>query len=738
MKSKITISLPALNKPQRDQIDALILSDREKTRLKLKEYHYKNDISHLRDKKADQIPQPPVQEPLPMNLNNIYKSVYPDSDLNLSPIIIKYLSKKTLSSATKTSNPDIFNIEKSPIPSTNAPTGRQEALNLKSWLELMEDRYLSRFTDLIKSKEGLDKEELLKVWKSIYMVGFREIERQVSVQCLERGQILEKITDGYVEIFDLFKANFDSEKERIIEGYEERIRDMARIYAEEISLMQGKIDSLEKAKETWRHSKGEIVVKVKELINYLEKLRKYEDKVKNSRGRVTYFTTYETFFNQIASNDENIPIGTNVSEKLRDDISSQLQVLAGVHSEFNIRKKKLKEIEIEINDAECVLSTLKFEHEIKEGVIKSKRRIETKSHTSVQSPVMRKPLTPSIRAIPEDEILYCEKFFRVLIDKSKDRLTHKAKISQDHIFKSITVILNRAVVLINAVTGHEYRNFRYLLYRQFVKSENRKKGEKILKNFLGGCLKFIEYKRVSVFLRLLGLGEWVSSSSFSIKSFLLYLSIFLFMQNSTVGLLLFKDSSSPIQYYPLSRSLSCLQDISPLFPKSSNLKLEVYSKNRAIPDPKQVNPLGIIELELLFEYILEEHERFIADVTKNCNEFFKLGIENKLSKELFMRLVGSLKEDYSETEADINKLIDLTVDEVSLDEGIEISCKFCTMTTEDMYRYLQELVKLKPAEAKALIRTKFILREDETIKLLIQNLDQIEIKHGLVWMKILE
>ena len=51
----------------------------------------------------------------------------------------------------------------------------------------------------------------------------------------------------------------------------------------------------------------------------------------------------------------------------------------------------------------------------------------------------------------------------------------------------------------------EAHNLRFLVYKQFVKTENRKKNQTKLKNFLGSCLKFVEFKRISVFFRLIGL-----------------------------------------------------------------------------------------------------------------------------------------------------------------------------------------------------------------------------------------
>ena len=210
------------------------------------------------------------------------------------------------------------------------------------------------------------------------------------------------------------------------------------------------------------------------------------------------------------------------------------------------------------------------------------------------------------------------------------------------------------------------------------------------------------------------------------------------MQNSSIGLLLFKDSANPIQYFPLSRALACFKDIQNILPLSSITKLETLTKSIAIPDPKQVNPLGMIELELFFENLLEEHEFLIKDIVSNCSELFKVVINNKLNKDLFIKMTQKLtQKDFYESESEnviqtLNK-----VEEISLNYAIEIACKVCGFTSENILNYLDDLLNLSIIEAKNLILNKLALNTSEISAKLLENIEDIDIKHALVWMKIL-
>ena len=247
------------------------------------------------------------------------------------------------------------------------------------------------------------------------------------------------------------------------------------------------------------------MVKTKELIKYLEKLKKFEDKLRNNKGKPSYFLNYEEFINKIA-NEEDKKITPHISEKLKTEITNSFKSLNTLKSEIAKHEEILKDLNLEINDKQCIISTLNFEKELKGTMVKQKKKNYNKNFV-FESQIEKKIPSPLINNSPIDEFLYCETFFRVLLNKPTERLVQKAKVSQDHIFKSLTVIYDRAIIQLNSYKITEISNFRQLLYRQFVKTDTRKKNEKNLKNFFAGCLKFANFRRISVFFRLLGMGE---------------------------------------------------------------------------------------------------------------------------------------------------------------------------------------------------------------------------------------
>lgn len=78
--------------------------------------------------------------------------------------------------------------------SLGAPSGRREVELLHYWLDYMIDMHITKITD-----RTLDQK--IKAYQLIYTYCFNELIRQVSVHCLERGQLLEKIWNALLELF---------------------------------------------------------------------------------------------------------------------------------------------------------------------------------------------------------------------------------------------------------------------------------------------------------------------------------------------------------------------------------------------------------------------------------------------------------------------------------------------------------------------------------------------------------
>lgn len=81
-----------------------------------------------------------------------------------------------------------------------SPTGRQEVQNLKEWFNYMQDNYLNKLLDhkLIAEMGDEEKNDKFEIADVVLKTGLREIVRQVSVQCVDRGELLSVIVERYL------------------------------------------------------------------------------------------------------------------------------------------------------------------------------------------------------------------------------------------------------------------------------------------------------------------------------------------------------------------------------------------------------------------------------------------------------------------------------------------------------------------------------------------------------------
>ena len=345
----------------------------------------------------------------------------------------------------------------------------------------------------------------------MYITAINEIERQISVQCNERGSLLRQIFEGYEEIneFCYKRHKFDLTQQR--ENHAKEMSESRMIFAKQLAFAQVKIESLEKEKNELIHKNGLLMNNIKEQGRLIDELKK-NDKPNIRLG--VKFNTFKQTLKNVEENKENFENNETfqpISEKLVKDLQKKLETLQELKKSIKIKKEELNDLEIEINDNKCDLSTINFEIELKQTLAYPIAKYTPKAFFSITGPKSKKSFGFPIVKIEESETY--SKFFKNLSEKSKSKLVSKGKVSQDHIFQSISVIYHRAIVQVNLVS--EVPDFQCLIYKQFCKNENRSKGEKALKVFIGGCLKFSEFRRVSVFLRFLQLGEFVNKPNFS-------------------------------------------------------------------------------------------------------------------------------------------------------------------------------------------------------------------------------
>ncbi len=111
------------------------------------------------------------------------------------------------------------------------PSSRNDAVVLRRWLDSMRTKISEQY------EAGQDEGTRFELTQSVYYICFREIVRQVSVQCVERGEMIWRLWQAYLELIDglgkWYKKKLaktvercDEQMQRVHDNYESDLRDM--------------------------------------------------------------------------------------------------------------------------------------------------------------------------------------------------------------------------------------------------------------------------------------------------------------------------------------------------------------------------------------------------------------------------------------------------------------------------------------------------------------------------------
>eukprot|EP01105_Mastigella_eilhardi_P022176 TRINITY_DN5447_c0_g1_i1.p1 TRINITY_DN5447_c0_g1~~TRINITY_DN5447_c0_g1_i1.p1 ORF type:complete len:820 (-),score=235.45 TRINITY_DN5447_c0_g1_i1:84-2522(-) len=132
------------------------------------------DISHLHDKINGKIPIPATMIPEQYHVKEVVLSPSPGAEFRIEFDDKDKVWKKTVFPSLK-------------------PASRREVLLLDEWLtETLEEN----------QKKNLGPIDMVKEAQQLYSICIHEVIRQVYVQCMERGQLLEKIWKRYLQLFE--------------------------------------------------------------------------------------------------------------------------------------------------------------------------------------------------------------------------------------------------------------------------------------------------------------------------------------------------------------------------------------------------------------------------------------------------------------------------------------------------------------------------------------------------------
>ncbi|OMJ92678.1 hypothetical protein SteCoe_4557 [Stentor coeruleus] len=200
------------------------------------------DVSHIRDKNSVQLPQ--IIPMLPIDFDHL-KQLHQSSDFLGMPISI---SGNNLQSALSCKKPSclekvlLTHPGQSPIyedfppdsierVNLGNPTGRQDIKLLQQWLSHMKDTFIGplRGLDYSWTTESLEKAEI------IFVMAAKEVIRQVSVHCIERGEVLKEVLWFFNTLHKNQKAAYTKEHTEQIDKIKQEMDDKIYKHARQIA-----------------------------------------------------------------------------------------------------------------------------------------------------------------------------------------------------------------------------------------------------------------------------------------------------------------------------------------------------------------------------------------------------------------------------------------------------------------------------------------------------------------------
>lgn len=228
------------------------------------------------------------------------------------------------------------------------------------------------------------------------------------------------------------------------------------------------------------------------------------------------------------------------------------------------------------------------------------------------------------------------------------------------------------------------------LYDDFSKRFGFKKVvEKKFKEFICSMIAFQDSRRSKMFLRFISGGKAVNLSNFSSNGLDLYLSSLNFMTNSKIGMATFDDSLDKIML-PLVRATECLREYMECIDKHSITKAISYIEKAAVADPRKINPLGLVENELVLEILVENYESNKLQVIKGV-ELLLNSIKYNEPKDSVTKYEASLLfRSISPSKFDDLDQCFIDKDEISIEDFCETCIAKLALSTYDIFNTLPD------------------------------------------------
>lgn len=258
-------------------------------------------------------------------------------------------------------------------------------------------------------------------------------------------------------------------------------------------------------------------------------------------------------------------------------------------------------------------------------------------HVAIRSPEKKKtsPVLPIL-----------EKFFQLPLNKIK----LKSTVSRKNVNKTLIIIYSEAFSRLNSEGSV---NLIEVTFDEFLSKYSIKTAsEKKFLEFMASVVSSSEYKRSSMYLRLISYGHLISASHYSKYSVSFYIVCTHFLYNSKIGIFIGNEEDDKIMI-PVIRVNECMKEKLEHY-NDRSLMQEIFREIEKCsqPDPKKINAGGVIELELIMETVLDKYESYCQSFIKGVSICFKalgyesIGIVSWIDIQIVFRFFGKAYKEF--------------------------------------------------------------------------------------------
>lgn len=166
---------------------------------------------------------------------NMYKSRTPSPIRSPHIESEKFIDKILMSETSNRKRINFINL--------GNPTGRQEVENLKKWLDHMQEEYLGDIENSINNGMSVPEDKLKKAY-TVYYTSLKELIRQVSVHCIDRGELLRQNVEKLSGYWSKTSQNIMNSAQQEKDKYTEELNELRNTNSKQLLNYQIKINEV--------------------------------------------------------------------------------------------------------------------------------------------------------------------------------------------------------------------------------------------------------------------------------------------------------------------------------------------------------------------------------------------------------------------------------------------------------------------------------------------------------------